>query len=223
MTDFARARAHMIDSQVRPNNVIDLRVIAAMSEVPREEFAPEEMREYAYIDKDLFIGVDEKGRARHMLQPMTLARMLQLAEIRHDDCVLNVACASGYSTAVLAHLAQSVISLEESGSFSARATETLERLDVTNAAFVNGPHDRGWEKEAPFDVIVVNGRLMRKPAALLEQLKDLGRLVAVYGPEEVATIRVWTRRDGVISHVDEFDATAPLAPGFEAERPAFIF
>jgi len=223
MTDFARARAHMIDSQVRPNNVIDLRVIAAMSEVPREEFAPDEMREYAYIDKDLFIGIDEKGGARHMLQPMTLARMLQLAEIRHDDCVLNIACASGYSTAVLAYLAQSVISVEESESFSTRATEILERLDVTNAAFVNGPHDRGWEKEAPFDVIVVNGRLMRKPDALLKQLKDMGRLVTVYGPEEVATIRVWTRRDGVFSHVDEFDATAPLAPGFEAERPAFVF
>ncbi len=223
MTDFARARAHMIDSQVRTNNVIDLRVIAAMSEVPREEFAPDEMREYAYIDKDLFIGVDERGRARYMLQPMTLARMLQLAEIRHDDCVLNVACASGYSTAVLADLAQSVISLEESASFSARATEVLERLDVTNAAFVNGPHEHGWEKEAPFDVIVVNGRLTRRPDALLGQLRDLGRLVAVYGPEEVATIRVWTRRDGVVSHVDEFDATAPLAPGFEAERPAFVF
>ncbi len=222
-TDFARARANMIDSQVRPGGVIDLRVIAAMGEVPREAFVPEEMRPYAYIDEDLFIGVDGSGQPRHLMEPMTFARMLQLAEIRHDDCVLDVGCATGYSTAVLSLLGQSVIGLEQDTKMAETATETLERLSYTNAAVVQGPHADGLPKEAPFDVIVVNGRIETRPDALLAQLKDLGRLVCVFGPDIDAFIRVYTRRGESISFADEFTAAVPPLPGFPAARPAFAF
>ena len=223
MMDFAAARASMINSQVRPNDVIDPRVIAAMSEVAREAFVPDEMRDHAYVDADLFIGVDEKGRARHLLAPMTQARMLQAAGIDREDCVLDVACASGCSTALLAHMAQSVIAVEESPSLAARAAELLEGQGVTNAAVIEAPHGQGWEKEAPYDVIFVGGRLTARPDALLAQLKDLGRLVCVFGGEPMAAIRVWTRRGDAFSHVDAWDATAPLAPGFAPAEAAFAF
>ena len=223
MTDFARARENMINSQVRPNDVIDPRVIAAMARVPREAFVPEHMREYAYADADLFIGNDENGDGRWLLQAMTLARMLQLAEVDRADCALSVDCASGYTTAVLAHLAMSVISVEASAKFADGATRALEEQGITNAAVVNGQPGQGWEKEAPFDVIIIPGRLERRPDALLAQLNDLGRLVAVYGGPRVARIRVWTRRGEAISHVDEFTTTAPLAPGFSNQEQEFRF
>ena len=223
MTDFARARTNMIESQVRPGGVIDLRVIAAMGAVPREAFVPESARDHAYVDEDLFIGVDGGGAPRHLMEPMTFARMLQLAGIGHDDCVLDVGCASGYSTAVLSHMAQSVIGLERDAELVEQATATLELLGCTNAAVVRGDHAGGLPREAPFDVIVLNGRIETTPEALLAQLKDLGRLVAVYGPERQARVRVWTRRGEAVSHVDEFDAAVPALPGFPVARPAFVF
>ena len=109
MTDFARARASMIDSQVRTNGVLDLRVIKAMRETPREIFVPEQMRDYAYADQDLFIGVDAQGARRYLLAPMTMGRMLQLAGAGDAGCALAVGCPAGYAAAVLANMAQSVI------------------------------------------------------------------------------------------------------------------
>ncbi|WP_038034676.1 protein-L-isoaspartate O-methyltransferase [Thermopetrobacter sp. TC1] len=223
MSDFAKARRNMIESQIRPGGVIDLKVIAAMAEVPREAFVPEDQRDHAYIDEDLFIGNDGQGAPRYLMEPMTFARMLQLAEIHHDDCALDVGCATGYSTAVLSRIAQSVIGLERDDALAARAGETLEALGYTNAAVVQGAHDEGLAKEAPFDVIIINGRIETTPETLLSQLKDLGRLVAVFGPEHAARIRVWTRRGDAVSFVDEHDAAVPALPGFARAEPAFAF
>ncbi len=223
MSDFAKARRNMIESQIRPGGVIDLKVIAAMAEVPREAFVPENARDHAYIDEDLFIGCDAQGDPRHLMEPMTFARMLQLAEIHHDDCALDVGCATGYSTAVLSRIAQSVIGVERDAALAARAGEVLEALAYTNAAVVRGEHAAGLAKEAPFDVIVVNGRIESTPDTLLAQLRDLGRLVAVFGPEHAARIRVWTRRGNAVSFVDEHDAAVPPLPGFASAESAFVF
>ena len=212
--DFARARYNMIESQVRTGSVIDPRVIAAMSEVPREVFVPGHLRDIAYIDEDLAIGADASGAPRHLMEPLVFARMLQLADIDPEDCVLDVGCASGYSAAVLSKLAQSVIALEQDKELAATAGANLEALGCVNAVVVNGPHAAGYGREAPYDVIVLNGRVEEEPQELLAQLKDLGRLVAVFGPARMARIRLWTRRGEVVSWVDHFDANVPLLAGF---------
>ncbi len=213
--DFAKARHNMIESQVRPGGVIDLRVIAAMAEVPREVFVPEHLRDVAYIDEDVPIGTDATGAPRFLMEPLVFARMLQLADVDPDDCVLDVGCATGYSAAVLSRLATSVIAVEHDAALMEQATANLEELGCVNAVVVRGEHARGWEREAPHDVIVVNGRIMSEPKELLAQLKDLGRLVAVHGPEHAARIRLWTRRGDVVSHVDHHDANVPLLAGFD--------
>lgn len=223
MTDFARARASMIDSQVRTNGVLDLRVIKAMRETPREIFVPEQMRDYAYADQDLFIGVDAQGARRYLLAPMTMGRMLQLAGAGDAGCALAVGCPAGYAAAVLANMAQSVIALESDPAMAEAASSALERAGFTNAAVVTGPLADGWPREAPFDSIIINGRIERTPHALLAQLKDFGRLAAVFGDDKTAWLRIWTRRGETISHADEFTATAPLLPGFEERKPAFAF
>ncbi len=221
--DFERARHNMIDSQVRPGGVIDLRVIAAMEEVPRECFVPEERRAFAYVDEDFFIGRDARGARRYLLNPLTLARMLQLADVDPTDCVLDVGVATGYSSAVLSRLAQSVIALERDEALASQATANLEALDCVNAAVVQGPHKAGWSGEAPFDAIILQGRIEEKPATLLEQLADLGRLVCVFGQPNAARIRVYTRRGRAISFIDHHDAFAPPLSGFATTEEVMAF
>ncbi len=223
MMDFARARYNMVESQVRPGGVMDLRVIAAMEEVPRELFVPQEKRSLAYVDEDLPIGADARGNTRWLMEPLTLGRMLQLADIGARDCVLDVAPATGYSTAILCRLAESVIALEHDEELARRATANLERLECVNAAVVMGEHASGWRGEAPYDVILLNGRIEERPGALLDQLKDLGRLVCVFGPPHQAFIRVYTRRGRAISFIDYHHAAVPPVPGFAATDEVMAF
>ena len=223
MTDFERARRSMIDSQIRPGGVIDLRVVAAMAEVPRERFVPEEKRAFAYIDEDLFIGTDGQGAQRYLMEPLTFARMLQLADIAPEDCVLDVGTATGYSAAVLSQLAQSVIALERDAALAEQAGASLEALGCVNVAVVTGPHEQGWHSEAPFDAIVLNGRIEERPDALLEQLAELGRLVCVFGRPHESRIRVYTRRGKAVSYIDHHDAAVPPLPGFAATAEVMAF
>lgn len=220
--DFARQRRNMIDSQVRPGGVMDLRVIAAMASVPREKFVSPGQRAHAYVDTDLPLGADTRGDARWLLAPLTTARMLQLAEIGPQECVLDVGTASGYTAAVLSGLAQTVIGIDQDAVLATRAAERLEKLGYDNVAVLRADHADGHAKEAPYDAIIINGRVTREPEVLLAQLADGGRLVAVWGVHDTGLIRVWTRRGEAVSAVDEYPAAAPLLPGFASE-PAFSF
>ena len=220
--DFARQRRNMIDSQVRPGGEVDLRVIAAMASVPRERFVLAEQQAHAYVDTDLPLGADSRGDERWLLAPLTIGRMLQLADIGPEECVLDVGTASGYTAAVLSGLAQTVIGIDQDPVLATQAAERLEKLGYDNVAILHADHAAGHAKEAPYDAIIINGRIRRRPEALLEQLADGGRLVAVWGAHDTGLIRVWTRRGDAFSAVDEFTASAPALPGF-APQPAFSF
>ena len=220
--DFARQRRNMIDSQVRPGGVMDLRVIAAMASVPREKFVLAEQRAHAYVDTDLPLGADTRGDERWLLAPLTIARMLQLAEIGPEECVLDVGTASGYTAAALSGLAQTVIGIDHDAVLAAQAAERLEKLGYDNVAVLAADHAAGHVKEAPYDAIIINGRIRQRPQALLAQLADGGRLVAVWGAHDTGLIRVWTRRGDAFSAVDEYSASAPQLPGF-TPAPAFSF
>ena len=219
MVDFAQARRTMVDSQVRPSDVTDLKLIAAMLDVPREQFVPEARRAIAYLDMD--VPVDGQG-GRALLNPMVLAKLLQAAGIGEGDRVLDVGCATGYSAAVLASLAGHVVALEDDIALARIAGETLAASGVANASVVSGPLHKGWEQDAPYDVIVVEGASEIVPAALLAQLKDGGRLVAVIGSGPMGKATIYRAAGGSATGQTLFDATAPLLPGF-ARPAAFVF
>jgi len=219
MVDFAQARRTMVDSQVRPSDVTDLRLIAAMLDVPREQFVPAARRAVAYLDID--VPISGQG-ARALLKPMVLARLLQAAGIGENDRVLDVGCATGYSTAVVAKLAGEVIALEEDVALARIAGETLAACGVTNGSVVSGPLQNGWERSAPYDVIVLEGASEVVPAALLSQLKDGGRLVAVSGSGPMGKATIYRAAGGRATAQTLFDASAPLLPGF-AKAAAFVF
>ena len=223
MADFETARANMIESQIRPNGITDSRVIAAMAAVPREVFVPADKQCVAYMDEDLPLDGLGDVSGRSLIEPMAFARLVQLAAIGPEDFVLDIGCASGYSLAVLAHLAQSAVAVEEDAVLAEIATENLNQLELSNVAVLNAPHATGCPDEAPFDAIILSGRVPTVPRKLLEQLQDGGRLVAVVGDAPLAQAHLWTRHGDSFASRQEFDATIAPLPGIEVERPAFTF
>ncbi|HZP75236.1 MAG TPA: protein-L-isoaspartate O-methyltransferase [Pseudolabrys sp.] len=218
MTDFAAARRMMVDNQVRTFDVTDLRIIGAMQELPRERFVAPDQAGLAYLDMDIPVG---KGTPpRHLLKPMTLARLVQAAEPRESDHVLDVGCATGYSAALWSRLGASVVALEEDAALAKQAGEALTAVKARNVTVVTGPLRAGWPAQAPYDVILLNGATDVIPQALCEQLKDGGRLLCVLGRTPGKAMLY--RRNGDVSGRTIFDAAASLLPGF-AKIPAFAF
>jgi protein-L-isoaspartate(D-aspartate) O-methyltransferase len=216
MIDFAAARRMMVDGQVRTNDVTDLRIIAAMQDVARERFVPAAKSSIAYLDRDVPLG-GAPGRAmRYLLKPMVLAKLLQIAEIGDTDLVLDVGCTTGYSSALLAELAESVVALEEDAELAATARRLLADHGAANVEVVTGPLAAGWPAAAPYDVIVLNGACEVVPRALLAQLDDGGRLVGVAGAGPDAKAMLYRSVHGHVSGRPVFDAMAPLLPGFAA-------
>jgi protein-L-isoaspartate(D-aspartate) O-methyltransferase len=222
MFDFAAARRMMVDGQVRTSDVTDPRIAAAMLALPRERFVPERVAAMAYLDRDLPVTEDPGAAGRFLLKPMVLAKLIQAAEIGEGDHVLDVACATGYSSAVLARLARSVIALESDSGLAQRARENLGSVAAHNVAVVTGPLPAGCAAHAPYDVILLNGATEVTPQTLLAQLKDGGRLVGVVGRGPGSRSTIFTAAGGRSSARPIFDATAPVLSGFTA-TPAFVF
>ncbi|MEC9369541.1 MAG: protein-L-isoaspartate O-methyltransferase [Pseudomonadota bacterium] len=223
MGDFAIARTNMVESQIRPNGVTDRRIIDAMASLPREKFVPDNLRTLAYMDDDIPLAASAGGRpGRFLMAPMPLGRLIQLAGVQPGDLVLDVGCATGYSTAILARLAESVVGLECDAQLAESAGATLVELGVDNTAIVAGPLEAGYASEGPFDVILLGGSVPEVPGALLAQLKEGGRLVAVVASGANGRALVYTRIRSDLSHRAAFEAGACPLPGFE--RPAaFVF
>jgi protein-L-isoaspartate(D-aspartate) O-methyltransferase len=226
MTDYKRARENMVDSQIRPNGVRDADLLRALARVPREVFVPSSLRPLAYAEEHLAIKQLNGGarHARYMMAPLMMARLIALLRPQPKDVALDVGCGTGYSTALLAALTESVVALESDPELAATAAETLTSLGIDNAAVVQGTLAEGYAEEAPFDIILVNGSVDEVPQTLLDQLGEGGRL-ATYIREPTAAIEdtfgyaySYEKSEGWVSGQLEFSGGAPLLPGFERPR-----
>ena len=218
MISFEQARRNMVDNQLRPNKVTDSRVIDAMLSVEREKFAPEDLRGVAYVDEDIPVG---KGRV--LMEPMVLARLLQAAEIGAGDVVLDIGAGTGYTAAVCARLAATVVAIESDSRLHRDATRILSELGIDNAVTVEAPLLEGYPQQAPYDVIVFSGAVEEIPEHILSQLAVGGRLVAVVArPGSAPAARLARNCAGTIAFVTLFDASVPCLPGFE-RKPDFVF
>ncbi len=222
MTGFELQRLNMVELQLRPNEVTDTRLLAAMRALPRERFVPPRLTGLAYIDEtiEVFPAIDG-APARFLLAPMVLARLVQLAEIGPQDSVLDIGCATGYSTAVLASLGRRVIGLEPEPELASAARDSLRELGIDNADIVEGPLNAGFPGGAPYDVIVLNGSVPEVPASLFAQLKQGGRLAAILSARTNQTSQgracLFIKVGAELSGLPHFDAGARPLPGFTAE------
>ena len=217
MTGTSQARTSMINSQLRPNRMNDEDIIHAIEGVKREEFVPKAMRGVAYVDDDIDIG-----DGRYLMEPMIFAKLLGAAEIKKTDLVLDIGCATGYSSAVISELADAVVALEEDAKLSAKAEETLSGQDIVNVAVVTGKHTQGVAKQGPYDVIFIGGAVSDIASNLTPQLKEGGRLVCVKLENSVGRGHLISKENGELTVKRLFDANVPVLAGFEAKE-SFVF
>ena len=201
----------MVDTQVRPSDVTKFPIIEAMLDVPRESYVPDNKREEAYVSENVALG-----SARVMLEPRTFAKLLDGLDISPDETVLDIGCGLGYSTAILARLAEAVVAVEEDAEMAAEAQQTLSSNDVDNAAVIQGVLAEGAAKHGPYDVIVVEGGVEQVPAAILDQLKDGGRIGCIFMEGALGVARIGYKIDGEVTWRFAFNASAPVLPGFAA-------
>ena len=222
MSDMSVARAHMVEGQVRTSDVTDKRITGIMGRLERERFVPAEKRALAYAD----LCVEVKP-GRFLMDPRSLAKLMQLAEIQQGDRVLDVACATGYSTAVLCQMSADVVALEEDEELAKFAAPVLRTCDKLGRVFgVVGPLKDGAPTQAPFDVIFVNGSVADVPRAWphawVQQLKEGGRLVVIIADGPLGKAHFCVRKGASLSCRVAFNATVPLLPGFERSQ-SFVF
>lgn len=223
MADFELQRKNMVESQVRPSDITDRRIMRAMLALPREMFAAEHSRALAYMDQELPVGSRSMGGSRRALvSPRVLSRLLQLAEIEAGDRVLEIGTATGYGAAIMARMARKVVALDSDEGLAALARKAMSELSVENVDVVTGPHAAGWKGDAPYAAIVLGGAVPEVSAGLLDQLQDGGRLAAVVGTGGIGQVMQWRRIGSTFASRCVAEAGAPPLPGFE-RVPGFAF
>jgi protein-L-isoaspartate(D-aspartate) O-methyltransferase len=219
MVDYLVQRTNMVESQVRPSDVTDRRILRAMLEIPREEFVPEALKSVAYMDEPVPLSPPANdGVRRYLLAPTLTARLVQLAGVEAKERVLEIGCGTGYTTALLARLAGEVVALESDGRLADLARARLAKLGIRNADVVVGPLRDGALARGPFDIILINGRVGEIPDGCLDQLKDGGCVVAVVGEGAEGRAVRYVRIGRSWSKMPAFSATTPDLPGFERAR-----
>ncbi|OWU85693.1 protein-L-isoaspartate O-methyltransferase [Oceanicola sp. 22II-s10i] len=212
MADYAARRTTMVDAQIRPSDVTKFPIIEAMLAVPRELFVPTEKREAAYLGENL-----DLGGGRVLLEPRTLAKMLDALDIRSDELVMDLGCGSGYSAAVIARMAEAVVAVDEPDRLSG-AQDVLSQINADNVILHEATLTEGAAEHGPYDAIVVEGAVEELPEALTAQLKDGGRIVCLFMEGRLGVVRIGYKNDGTISWRFAFNASAPVIPGFERQR-----
>lgn len=213
MSAYSARRVMMVDTQVRPQDVTKFPIIEAMLAVPREVYVPADKREAAYVGENIALGRD-----RVLVEARTLAKMLDALDIQPSEVVLDLGCGLGYSSAVIARLAEAVVAVEEDDDLASQAQRVLAAEGVDNAAVVAGPLAQGCAKCGPFDVITIQGGVQEVPAALVAQLKDGGRIGALFMDGAVGAVKIGHKTGDKLVWRFAFNAAAPVIAGFASRH-----
>jgi protein-L-isoaspartate(D-aspartate) O-methyltransferase len=214
----AKARFNMVEGQIRTNRVSDAKLLAVLSDLPRQVFVPAAFASIAYVDTSIRIA-----QGRYLLEPLVLSRLIQEAVVNPEDKVLIVGAGTGYSAAILAKLAASVVAVESDPDLAQSARTNLLALGDTNAQVVAAPLTDGCAEHAPYDIILIDGMIAELPSRISDQLADMGRLVTIQAKDGgYGAGMLYRKLGGIVSGRALFDATTPFLPGF-APEPAFAF
>jgi protein-L-isoaspartate(D-aspartate) O-methyltransferase len=217
MADMQEQRLNMVESQVRPSDVTDRRIIRAMGQIAREAFVPAAYRSTAYRDEAVPLATGRPDSVRRLMAPRSFAKLVQLADISDRATVLVIGCGSGYSLAVIARLAAAVVGVEPDAGLAEQARATLKAQGVSNVDVVVGSA-HGHVARGPYDAILVEGAFEEIPPALLDQLKDGGLLVGVLNQDGQGKAVAWRRNGRTYAMREGFDLAADPLPGFQKAR-----
>ena len=216
---FEALRKAMVDSQIRPNKVIDDRVIAAFMNVPRERFVSKNMQNLAYIDEDIHLS-----GGRFIVEAMVMARIIQTLALDDTQSVMLIGAGTGYTAALLSSLAASVIAIETRAQMVEKAQQAVAGLDIGNVAVIKARLQDGYASEAPYDAIIIEGAVEHMPQSLLDQLADGGRLAAIWRPDgtQAGEACIWHKTGDAVSRTPLFTEQVPVLDEFRA-KPKFSF
>ena len=213
MTDYKTRRKTMVDTQIRPSDVTKFPIIEAFLSVPREKFVPDEKREAAYIGENFKIG-----QSRVILEPRTLAKLLDALDIRNDELVLDIGPGLGYSSAVISPMAEVVIAVEDDSSMANEAEEILTEVGADNVVIQIGKLEDGAPEHGPYDVIILQGGVEKIPSSILKQLKNGGRVGAIFVEDGLGTAKIGFKLKDKMTWRYSFNAAAPVLPGFFKQK-----
>ena len=213
MTDYQTRRKTMVDTQIRPSDVTKFPIIEAFLSVPREKFVPDGKREAAYIGENFKIG-----QSRVILEPRTLAKLLDALDIRNDELVLDIGPGLGYSSAVISPMAEVVIAVEDDSSMANEAEEILTEVGADNVVIQIGKLEDGAPEHGPYDVIILQGGVEKIPISIVNQLKNGGRVGAIFVEEGLGTAKIGFKLNDKINWRYSFNAAAPVLPGFFKQK-----
>ena len=213
MIDYKTRRKIMVDTQIRPSDVTKFPIIDAFLSVPREKFVPDGKREAAYIGENFLIGQN-----RVILEPRPLATLLDALNINNDEFVLDIGTGLGYSSAVISLLAEVVIAVEDDSSLASEAEEILSEIGVDNVVVQVSKLEEGAPEHGPYDVIILQGGVEEIPGSIINQLKDGGRVGAIYIEEGLGTAKIGFKLNDKINWRYSFNAAAPVLPGFFKQK-----
>lgn len=216
--DYAAARRVMVDSQVRVNDVTSPQVVSAFSTVPREVFVPKSMRASAYAELEI-----ETSEQRAMWLPRDLGKMLRALEPEASDVSLVIGAGAGYRAALLGHVTEAVIALEDDEALVDQMAERFAEIGMDEAVAVQGDLAKGLPDQGPFDVILIGGMVETVSQAWLDQLTDGGRLgIVVANGQSVGSARIYKRAGDTFAYREAFECCPPVLPGFE-KKTEFVF
>ena len=213
MTDYKKRRKIMVDTQIRPSDVTKFPIIDAFLSVPREKFVPDGKREAAYIGENFQIG-----HSRVILEPRTLAKLLDALDIQNDELVLDIGSGLGYSSAIISLIAEVVIAIEDDSTLASEAGEILSEIGADNVVVEVNKLEEGAPEHGPYDVIIIQGGVEEIPGSILKQLKNGGRVGAIFIEEGLGTAKIGFKSNDKINWRYSFNAAAPVLPGFFKQK-----
>ena len=213
MTDYKMRRQIMVDTQVRPSDVTKFPIIDALLNVPREKFVPDGKREAAYLGENLSIGPN-----RVILEPRTLAKLLDALDIKNNELVLDIGSGLGYSSAVISRMAELVIAVEQDKSLAAESEEILSEAGADNVVVQVNKLEDGAPEHGPYDIIILQGGVEEIPLSIFNQLKNGGRIGAIFIEEGLGTARIGYKLNDNVNWRYSFNASVPIFEGFLKQK-----
>ena len=213
VTDYKMRRQIMVDTQVRPSDVTKFPIIDALLNVPREKFVPDGKREAAYLGENLSIGP-----SRVILEPRTFSKLLDALDIKNNELVLDIGSGLGYSSAVISRMAELVIAVEQDKSLAAESEEILSEAGADNVVVQVNKLEDGAPEHGPYDVIILQGGVEEIPLSIFNQLKNGGRIGAIFIEEGLGTARIGYKLNDNVNWRYSFNASVPIFEGFLKQK-----